>query len=107
MPTRLGEKIQKTRKEQGFTLEGLAKETGVSKSYLWELENKTPPSPSAAKLQSIAEKLKKPLEYFLDDTDEITEEDADDLAFYREYRRMNSDTKKKIRKMIEIWDDED
>lgn len=107
MPTGLGQKIQNARKEQGLTLDELAKAAGVSKSYLWELENKTPPSPSASKLTGIANALRKPLEYFLDESDAMSEEDADDIAFYREYRKMPSDTKRKIRRMIDIWDDED
>ena len=51
----LGEKIRKLRKEKGLTLDKLADLTGSSKSYIWELENKNPPRPSAEKLAKIAE----------------------------------------------------
>lgn len=49
MPTALGEKIQKLRKAKGLTLDRLAELTESSKSYIWELENKSPPRPSAEK----------------------------------------------------------
>lgn len=42
---------------KGRTLEKLADETDSSKSYIWELENKNPPRPSAEKLTKIASKL--------------------------------------------------
>lgn len=108
MSSELGVKIQKLRKEQKLTLDELAKKAGVSKSYLWELENRTPPSPSAAKLKSIAEQLKKPLEYFLDDDGKMSEQVADDIAFFRKYQTMPEETKRKIRKVSEaMWDDDD
>ena len=52
--TTLGEKIRKLRKDKGYTLEKLAELTELSKSYIWELENKNPPRPSAEKLAYIA-----------------------------------------------------
>ena len=39
MPSELGKKIQRLRKEKGLTLEQLADLTDSSKSYIWELEN--------------------------------------------------------------------
>jgi DNA-binding XRE family transcriptional regulator len=40
MATRLGEKLHEMRKQRGLTLEKLAELAGLSKSYLWELENR-------------------------------------------------------------------
>ena len=37
----------------------------------------------------------------------ITEADATDDMFFRKYQQMDPDVKKKIRKMIELWEDED
>jgi len=59
----LGEKIRKLRKEKGFTLDKLAELTESSKSYIWELENKNPPRPSAEKLAKIADKLGTTIEF--------------------------------------------
>ena len=104
MTATIGEKIRALRVEKGYTLDEHAKLTQSSKSYIWELENRDPPRPSAEKLAKIAAALAVTMEYFIDD--EVTLEDASDRSFYRKYRSMHPDTKDKIRRMIEIWDDD-
>ena len=106
MTTALGEKIQKLRKEKGLTLEQLAERADSSKSYIWELENKAPPRPSADKLSKIAAALSVTMDYLLDQEQRITEADATDEMFFRKYRQMDPDIKKKIRKMVELWEEE-
>jgi len=107
MPTALGDKIHKLRKEKNLTLEQLADLTGSVKSYIWELENKAPPRPSAEKLSKIADKLGVTIEYLLDEGETIREEDAVDANFYRKYQKMKGPTKTKIRQMVELWEDND
>lgn len=106
MPTALGEKIQKLRKEKGLTLEQLADRTDSSKSSIWEMENKAPPRPSADKLSKIASELGVTMDYLLDREEKITEADATDEMFFRKYRQMDPEVKKKIRKMVELWEEE-
>ena len=106
MASALGEKIQKLRKEKGLTLEQLADLAESSKSYIWELENKNPPRPSAEKLSKIAVQLGVTMEYLLDQNHKVTESDATDDMFFRKYRQMDPEVKKKIRKMVELWEDE-
>jgi transcriptional regulator with XRE-family HTH domain len=103
----LGEKIRKLRKEKGFTLDKLAELAESSKSYIWELENKNPPRPSAEKLARIAEKLGTTIDFLLDEGEEVSAEEAADAQFYRQYRKMDSATKGKIRRMVELWGDEE
>jgi transcriptional regulator with XRE-family HTH domain len=105
--TALGEKLRRLRKEKGFSLDKLAELTESSKSYIWELENKNPPRPSADKLAKIAAKLDTTIEYLLDVGETISTEDAADAKFYRQYRRMNPTTKAKIRQMVKLWGDEE
>jgi transcriptional regulator with XRE-family HTH domain len=100
----IGTKIKALRKEKGYTLDELADLSDSSKSYIWELENKDPPRPSAEKLVKIAKALGVTMDYFIDD--QVSEEDATDKMFYRKYRQMDPDVKKKIRKMIDLWDEE-
>lgn len=101
----LGDKIRDLRKEKKLTLDKLAELTGSSKSYIWELENKNPPRPSAEKLSKIAEQLGVTIEYLLDDQNKVTEADAVDAQFYRKYRNMPAETREKIRKIADMWDD--
>ncbi len=55
-----GEKIKELRKKAGLTLDQLAEMTGSSKSYVWEVENKNPPRPSAEKIDRIAKRSASP-----------------------------------------------
>lgn len=107
MSSLLGEKIKKLRKDNGLTLDKLAELADSSKSYVWELENKTPPRPSAEKLSNIASALNTTLEFLLDASGDVEEEDARDATFYRNYRKLDAGTKSKIRKIVDLWDDED
>ncbi len=106
MTTALGEKIYKLRKEKGLTLEQLAELSESSKSYIWELENKKPPRPSADKLSKIARELGVTMDYLIDQEQKITEADATDEMFFRKYRKMDVEVKKKIRKIADLWEDE-
>ena len=103
----LGEKIRKLRKEKGLTLDKLAELTESSKSYIWELENKNPPRPSAEKLSKIAERLGTTIEYLMDEGEAVSVEDAADAQFYRQYRKMNTTTKAKIRQMVDLWGEDE
>lgn len=107
MATALGEKIRRLRTKEGYTLEELAELTGSSKSYIWELENKDPPRPSAEKVARIAAALKVTSDYLMDDTGLEKEADATDKAFFRKYRGMDEPTKERIRRMVDLWDDKE
>lgn len=104
--TALGDKIRELRKQKRYTIEKLAELTESSKSYIWELENKNSPRPSADKIARIAAVLGVTAEYLLDQTETVQVADAADEAFFRKYRRMSPDTKDKIRQMVELWGDD-
>lgn len=107
MPNALGEKIRELRKQQKLTLEQLAIRAGSSKSYIWELENKNPPRPSAEKLSKIAAELGTTIEYLLDEGGKVDANDAADASFFRQYQSLDPKTKEKIRQMVDLWDDEE
>jgi transcriptional regulator with XRE-family HTH domain len=102
--TSLGEKIRELRKKQGYTLEKLAELTESSKSYIWELENKSPPRPSADKVARIASVLGVTSDYLMDRTQKTNVAEATDQAFFRRYRKMEPATKEKIRRMVDLWE---
>ena len=102
----LGDKIRTLRKEKKLTLEQLAEQSGSSKSYIWELENKNPPRPSGEKVANIAKALGVTSDYLLSDSEMSPEPDVLDEAFFRKYRAMDEKTKAKFRSLIDVWDDE-
>lgn len=104
MTTALGEKLRRRRKARGLTLAALAEAVGSSKSYIWELENKAPPRPSADILSRLARELEVTIDYLLDEGGEIREDDAKDQAFFRKYREMSEEEKERFRKMIDLWE---
>lgn len=107
MTNKLGEKIRKLRKEQGLTLDKLAELTGSVKSYIWELENKNPPRPSAEKVTKIAMALGVTVDFLMDTSETVKVEDATDTAFYRKYRNMDASTKDKIRRMVDLMSEDE
>jgi transcriptional regulator with XRE-family HTH domain len=101
MAKSFGERIRNKRREAGLTLDQLAEASGCSKSYIWELENKNPPRPSADKLASIAKALRTTSDYLLA-LDTETEASATDKAFFRKYQSMDDETRDTIRQMLDV-----
>jgi transcriptional regulator with XRE-family HTH domain len=105
--TPLGDKIRELRKAKGYTLDKLAELAESSKSYIWELENKNPPRPSADKVAKIAAVLGVTADYLIDPTETVKVEDATDTAFFRKYRKMDATTKDKIRRMVDLMGEDE
>ena len=96
----LGKKIRELRDNRGYTLEKLAELSDSSKSYIWELENKAPPKPSAEKLFAIAAALGVSVDYFIDDGSIEPEERHLDEAFFWAYKRLPSEEKARLRAIL-------
>ena len=60
----VGQRINYVRTEQGYTLEGLAKRAGLSKSFLWEVENDRS-GISGSRLLQIADALGASVDFLL------------------------------------------
>lgn len=103
MPARpkFGTRIKELRTAKKMTLDQLADVTESSKSYIWELENKNPPRPSAEKLSTIAKALGVTVDYLLG-TDDQTKASAEDKAFFREYSELPDETREQLRDMAKI-----
>lgn len=106
MPSPFGDKIRVLRKQKKLSLEQLAELTDSSKSYMWELENKDDPKPSAEKVARIAAVLEVTTEFLMNDSVATPGEEVIDEAFFRKYKTMPDETKKQIRKILAAWDDE-
>lgn len=103
MPSSLGLKLSALRKEKKLTLDKLAAQAGLSKSYLWELENRDAQRPSAEKLAALADALGVSVSYFLEEDVRQPEERHLDEAFFRGYQQLNADAKEQLRKILETF----
>ncbi|MEI8396803.1 MAG: helix-turn-helix transcriptional regulator [Rhodospirillaceae bacterium] len=106
MPTPLGERIRKLRTEKGLTLEGLAEKVDSSKSYIWEIENKSVARPSAEKLRLIAIALDTTTDYLLA-AEEVNPGNEADRAFFRKYQALEEPAKKRLQRILNALDEED
>jgi transcriptional regulator with XRE-family HTH domain len=107
MPSPLGEKIRGRRAALEMSLDQLAKLTDSSKGYLWELENRDKPNPSTDKLTRIAQALGVTAEFLLEPGTASPDEKVEDLAFFRKYQSLDPKDKSKVRKLLEMWDDDE
>ena len=103
MITPLGKKIRQLRKEMGLTLEQLAELSKSSKSYIWELENKDPPRPSAEKVAAIASALNVTADYLLGNSPKAPDVDVLDQAFFRDYQGLGNEDKERLRSIVKGW----
>lgn len=108
MPSPLGDKIRAARESKEYSLETLARLTGMSKGYIWELENRDNPNPSVEKIANLAKVLEVPAEYLTSKAPNTSaEEDLRDQAFFRRYQDLDDKTKAKVRKFLDFWESED
>jgi transcriptional regulator with XRE-family HTH domain len=105
MSEKIGSRIRALRLEKKLTLDQLAERAGLSKSYLWELENKDPPRPSAEKLGGIAKALEVTVDYLMGSDTPEELQTAEDRAFFREYQRMSPPLKATLRQMRKLLDE--
>lgn len=103
MASHLGEKLYELRKQRGFTLDKLAELSGLSKSYIWELENKESQRPSAEKLTALADILGVSASYFIEEDIRQPEERHLDEAFFRNYQKLEPDSKQQLRKILDTF----
>lgn len=106
MTTPMGQRIHDRRKEKGYTLDQLATEAKCSKGYIWELENKNPPRPSADKLAAIASALDTTVDVLIG-TPINTEDDLspEHKVFFRKFVGLDRDKQETMKKMLDLWDD--
>jgi transcriptional regulator with XRE-family HTH domain len=101
--TPLGKKIRELRKSKGYTLEKLAALAESSKSYIWELENKDPPRPSADKVAKIAGVLGVTSDYLMSKSQKSPDDSVIDKAFFRDYQGLSDKDKERLRDLVRAW----
>jgi transcriptional regulator with XRE-family HTH domain len=99
------DRIKALRKKAKWTLDQAAEQAGLSKSYLWELENRDLPRPSAEKLGGLARAFNVTVDYLLGGEAAENLESAEDKAFFREYQSMTPEAKARLRRLAKALDD--
>lgn len=107
MASPLGDKIRTLRTELKMSLDTLAVKTDSSKSYIWELENRDNPKPSAEKINKIAKALKVTPDYLWDAEADLPDASVKDRAFFRKYQELSSTDKKRLQRMLDAWDEDE
>ena len=101
--TTIGAKIRRLRREQGLTLEALAKKLGTTKSHVWSLEN-TSKNYSAKKIHDLARVFGVSSEFFMEDVEEPSQEHQIDEAFFHRYQRLAPEAKVQMRKILATFE---
>lgn len=102
MATPLRDKLKRLRSKKGYSLDELARLSGASKSYLWELENREERKPSAEKLVDIARVLDTTTDYLVDEKASFDDKQVQE-AFFRKFNKLDDDTKERVMDMINTW----
>lgn len=103
MASKLGDKLKTYRTKKGLTLDALAAAAGMSKSYLWELENRESLHPSAEKLQAVAAVLGVDMAFFVDDSVKQPKQEHLDDAFFRDYNKLDASAKEQLHQILETF----
>jgi len=107
VPTPLGDKIRKLRKDKRYSLDQLAELADISKSYLWELENRETANPTMDKVAKIAAVLEVTPEFLLDNAQTESSDEVADRAFFRKYQKLPPPTKQKIQDILKVLQEHD
>ena len=103
MTTKLGNKLRELRRQRHLSLDALATAANMSKSYLWQLENREAPNPTADKIAAIAAVFELPSTYFIDDTIDAPQETHLDHAFFRGYSKLNPESKQQLHRIMQTF----
>ena len=81
-------------------MDELAKASKLSKSYIWELENREASRPSVEKLEALAAALEVEPAFFLDDAVDDVSTELKDKQFFRNYSKLDDKDKDVLRDML-------
>lgn len=103
MATSFSLRLRRLRKNSSLTMEGLAQAAGISKSYVWELENREVPHLSVKVLVDLAKALGVTTQDLMGEPPP-EQASPEDLQFFRKYIRMDRADKDRLRTMVDLFD---
>lgn len=109
MSTGFGERLRRLRQAKNLTMEKLAEAVGVSKSYIWALENNPEQRvqrTSATVMSALAKELGVTVQDLLGEALPEAlggEAEPEDVAFFRNYMGMSPEDRDNYRKMLDLF----
>ena len=103
MTTKFGTKVRDLRKDRKLSLDALAQKANMSKSYLWELENRDAANPTTEKIAAIAAVFKLPVTYFVDDSVDAPQQSDLDKQFFRNYEKLDDQKRRQLHKYLKTF----
>jgi transcriptional regulator with XRE-family HTH domain len=103
MATSFSLRLRRLRKNSSLTMDGLAQAAGISKSYVWELENREVPHLSVKVLVDLAKALGVTTLDLMGEPPPV-QASPEDLQFFRKYTSMDRADKDRLRKMVDLFD---
>lgn len=86
-----------------MSLDALASAASMSKSYLWELENRDSLNPTTEKVTALATVFELPVSYFLDETIDAPKQTHLDQSFFRSYEKLDEPDKAQLLKYMKTF----
>ena len=103
MATSFSMRLRRLRESSSMTLEALADAAGISKSYVWTLENREAKRLSANVLNSLANALGVTPQDLMGEQ-QPAQASPEDMRFFRKYVNMSKSDKDRLRKMVDLFD---
>lgn len=101
-PNEFGKRLRVQRNRQNMTLDKVAELTDLSKSYIWELENRACPRPSAEVVYRLSKVFHLSMEYLLGYHDDENQGAND--HFYQQYAQLPAVQQEQLRRIAFILD---
>lgn len=109
MSNAFGNRLRRFRQERKMTMEQLAEAVGVSKSYIWALENNPEQRiqrTSATVMNNLAKALGVNLLDLMGEASPVPlgdDANPEDVAFFRNYMDMAEEDRETYRQMLELF----
>lgn len=103
MASAFGMRLRQYRQAKGLTLQQVADAVGCTKAYIWELEKRENPRPTAERLNAIAKTLGVTLSDLLgESTEDAPKATPDDVVFFRSYVGLSDEEKERYQQAFKL-----
>lgn len=98
----MGRRLKRLRKDRRLTLVEASNGAGLSKSYVWDMENNKLPNPGANNILSIARSYGVSVEFVLEGADDPKFSNFEISSLFNRVSRLGASKQKRVIKIIKI-----